>query len=200
MQRLLLAFRKDGFGQVTMIGLADACNLTRRALYNHFSSKEDAFRGAIRWNHVREIRAGWQAGQAKLAEGGSALDVIVAILDARYGEAQRHLELSPHSSDLNVEAYRRCRDILEESAVVFQMGLAEVVVDLEKRDLVRLQPHQTAGAAAQLIADGARGVNLALPNQPANTLPERYRAMCAALIYGFAESSIVASAAAATPE
>jgi AcrR family transcriptional regulator len=194
MQRLLLAFRNSGYSQLTMIDLADACDLTRRALYNHFSSKEDAFRGTIRWNHVREIRTGWEAGEAKLAEGGSALDVIVAILDARYGEARRYLELSPHSSDLNVEAFRRCRDILEESALVFQTGLAEVVVDLEKRDLLRLRPHQTASAAAQLIADGARGVNQTLPNQTASTLPERYRAMCEALMYGFAETSIIAMA------
>jgi AcrR family transcriptional regulator len=187
MEALRLAFHNFGYGLLTMGGLAKACDLTTRALYHHFQNKEDAFRDTIRWNHVREISRGWEAGRQTLAVGGGALETIVAILDCRFGQARRDLELSPHASELNFELFRRCRDIMEESAAVFQTGLAEVLVNLEERGLLRLRPNQTPAQAAQLLADGARGVNQTLPSQAAATLPERYARMCEALLYGVAE-------------
>ena len=187
MQRLLQAFRDFGYSQVTMSGLASACDMSPRALYNHFKGKEDAFREVFRWNHAREIRQGWEAGKWSLADGGGAVDVVVAILDARFGKSHRHLELSPHTSELNVEAFRRCRDIMEEFAIVFQAGFAVVLKDLEQRNLLRLRPTQTAYDSAQLLTDGAHGVNQPMPKSPANTLPTRYRRMCEALMFGFAE-------------
>lgn len=187
MQRLLQAFRNHGYSQLTMGRLAESCDVTPRALYHHFKGKEDAFRETMRWNHEREIRRGWEAGRWSLADGGSAVDAIVAILDARFGEARRHLELSPHSSELNLEGFRRCRDVMEESAIAFQAGLAVVLTDLEQRGLLRLRRDQDALDAAQMLADGARGVDQTLPNLPADTLPERYRRMTEALVYGFAD-------------
>ncbi|WP_158814917.1 TetR/AcrR family transcriptional regulator [Methylocapsa sp. S129] len=197
MQRVRLAFLNFGYGQLTMGGLAKACDLTARALYYHFKSKEDAFRESIRWNHIGEIQRGWDAGRRKLARGGSAVEVIVAILDARFGETRRDLALSPHASELNFEAFHRCMDIIAQSAVVFQAGLAEVLADLEKRHLIQLRPNQTPADAAQLLADGARGVNQTLPNLPAATLPERYARMCDALLYGITEPAAKASRQAA---
>jgi AcrR family transcriptional regulator len=187
MQALLLAFLNHGYSNLTMRGLAQACDLTPRTLYNHFKGKEDVFREVIRWNHVREIRRGWEAGRWALSEGGSAVDVVVAILDARFGEARRILEASPHASELNYEAFRRCKDIINDSAIAFQADLAVVVEDLEKRSLLRLKAGMTSIDAAQFIADGARACNQGLPIQRALTLPERYRAICEALFYGFAE-------------
>lgn len=199
MQRVAQALLDYGYNQLTMGGLARACDLTPRALYYHFKSKEDAFRETLRWNHVREIRNGWEAGRAKLSEGGDALDVIVAILDRRFGDARRNLERSPHASELNVEAFHRCREVIEESAAVFQAGLAEVLIDLEKRGLIRLRPNQTPVVVAQLLADGARGVNQTLPTRTASTLAERYARMCEALMYGFCELPASANRRVPTP-
>lgn len=187
MQRLLQAFRDFGYSQLTMGGLANACDLSPRALYNHFKGKEDAFCEATRWNQAREISCGWEAGKWRLADGGNASEAIVAILDARFGEACRQLETSPHSSELGVETYRRCRDIMDESAVEFHVGFAAVLTDLEKRGLIRLHPNQSAVDAAELLTDGARGVNQTLPNISSNALVDRYRRMCEGLLYGIAD-------------
>ena len=178
-----------------MGGLANACDLSPRALYNHFKGKEDAFRETIRWNHEREIRRSWEASQWRLTEGGTAVDAIVAVLDARFGEARRDLELSPHSSELDLEAVRRCRDIVDEAAVEFQAGFAVVLTDLDKRSLLRLLPHQSAVGVAQLLTDGARGVNQTLPALPASTVVDRYRRMCEALLYGVTDRSAMLSRA-----
>src|SRR5690349_5443182 len=119
MARLHQAFLDFGYEQPSMVGLAKACDVTRRTLYNHFSSKEEAFRGQLRWRHAMEIAAGLEAGARVLAEGGSVLDIIVAIMDQRYGMTRRDLEKSPHAVELNYTAFRRCRDVMSQSATTF---------------------------------------------------------------------------------
>jgi AcrR family transcriptional regulator len=185
MARLREAFLQHGYERPTMIALAEACELTRRALYHHFSSKEEAFREVIRWRHGVEIDLGLAAGRRRSAEGGSAIDAVVAIFDARYGEARRDLERSPHALELNHEAFRRCRDVMSESAAHFQARLAEFLRECGR---LRLRPGFSFAEAAQLLADGVRGVNQTLPARSSSTLPERYRRMCEALLYGFAET------------
>ena len=101
MPRLRQAFLDHGYEQLTMIGLAKACDLSRRALYHHCRSKEDAFRAMLRWRHSREIEAGIEAGGRRIAEGGSAVEAIAAVFDARYGAARRDLERSPHALEIN---------------------------------------------------------------------------------------------------
>ncbi|MDR3372996.1 MAG: helix-turn-helix domain containing protein, partial [Ancalomicrobiaceae bacterium] len=71
MGRLRQQFLDHGYENVTMIALARGCDLTRRALYNHFSGKEEAFRAVLRWSHAIEIEAGIAAGERVLGEGGS---------------------------------------------------------------------------------------------------------------------------------
>jgi AcrR family transcriptional regulator len=187
MAKLRQAFLDHGYEPPTMATLAQACDLTRRGLYHHFRSKEEAFRETIRWRHTLEIAAGLEAGERRLAASGTAVDAVAAILDARYGEARRDLERSPHALEINREAFRRCHDVMSDSAAAFQARIAEFLRLLEARGLLRLKPSVTPEQAAQWLADGARGVNQSLPQRPASTLPERYRAMCAALLYGCAE-------------
>jgi AcrR family transcriptional regulator len=188
MGRVRHAFLDHGYDQLTMIGLAKACDITPRGLYHHFNSKQEAFREVIRWRHGVEIEAGFEAGERVLAAGGGVLDTIVAVLDGRYGETRRDLSRSPHASEINSEAFRRCADIMAQSAIVFQDRLAALLNDLAAQGLVRFRPDCTANAVAQLLADGARGVNQSLPPKPTDGLPERYRAMCAAILYGCAEA------------
>lgn len=187
--RIRQAFLDHGYDQLTMIGLAKACDLTRRALYHHFNGKEEAFREMLRWRHQIEIAAGLAAGDRVVAEGGGALNAIVEIFDARYGAARRDLERSPHASEINHEAFRRCRDIMVDSAESFQEELATFLRKLAERDLLHLRASYTPGDVAQLLADGARGVNQTLPPSPADTLPQRYMRMCAAVLYGCAQQA-----------
>jgi len=181
------AFLDHGYDQLTMIGLAKSCDLTRRGLYHHFHGKEEAFREMLRWRHVIEINTGFEAGARALSEGGSALDAVVAVFDARYGAARRDLERSPHATEINDEAFRRCRDIMGSSAIAFQERLAGLLAELAERGLLRLRPGRGFDEVAQFLADGARGVNQSLPPKPASSLPKRYREMCAVILYGCAD-------------
>lgn len=187
MVRLRQAFLDYGYEQPSMIGLAKACDLSRRALYHHFRSKEDAFREVLRWRHGFEIEAGLEAGAKRIAEGGDAVEAIVAVFDARYGAARRDLERSPHALEINREAFQRCHDIMSESAASFQSRLASFLGELAQRGLLRLKPGVGFEETAQLLADGARGVNQTLPLRSSFNLPERYARMCEALLYGCAE-------------
>jgi AcrR family transcriptional regulator len=189
MGRIRQAFLDHGYDQLTMIGLAQACDLTRRALYHHFNGKEEAFRQMLRWRHRIEIAAGLAAGDRVVAEGGDALDAIVEIFDVRYGDARRDLERSPHAAEINHEAFRRCRDIMAASAASFQEELAAFLRRLAERDLLHLRASYTPDDVAQLLADCARGVNQTLPPRPADTLPQRYMRMCAAVLYGCAQQA-----------
>ena len=187
MARLHQAFLDFGYEQPTMVGLAKACEVTRRTLYNHFSSKEEAFRGQLRWRHAIEITAGLEAGTRVLAEDGSALDAIVSIMDRRYGMTHRALEKSPHAVELNYTAFRRCRDVMSESATTFQDGLATSLAAMVEQKLLRLRACMTPVMLAQHLCDGARGVNQSLPAQPATSLPERYRQMFEVILFGCCE-------------
>jgi AcrR family transcriptional regulator len=187
MGRLRQAFLDLGYEQVTMVALAKSCELSRRALYHHFNGKEDAFRGMLRWAHRLEIEAGMAAGERRIADGGSPVDALVDIFDTRYGEARRKLETSPHAVTINYQAFRRARDVMARSAETLHTRLAAFLAGLCAGGHLALRPGVTCEALAQLLCDGARGVNQSLPPAPATTLPERYRRICEAILYGCAE-------------
>jgi AcrR family transcriptional regulator len=186
MTRLRQAFLDRGYEHVSMVGLAEACGVSRRSLYNYFSSKEEAFRGVLRWRHAQEIDAGLEAGRYAIAEGVSALDAIVAVFDARYGAARRDLERSPHALEINREAFRHAGDVMSDSAAVFHSRLGAFLEELAELGKLDLRSSFSPLEVAELLADGARGVNQTLPRRPASTLPERYRRMCEAVLYGAA--------------
>jgi AcrR family transcriptional regulator len=60
-------FVDHGYKAVTMGLLAEGCGLSRRALYNHFRNKEEAFRAMLRWRNREDFAAGAEASRAALA-------------------------------------------------------------------------------------------------------------------------------------
>jgi AcrR family transcriptional regulator len=189
LRKLQLAFFAHGYEQLTMIGLAKAADMSRRSLYNYFSSKEEAFRACVRWSNARDITFGQAAAADAKAAGASALEILVAYADARYGDTCRELSASPHALEINDQAFRRCRDIMIDAARAGQQRLAEILVDLQQAGLVRWREGYSAAQLAQHFSDAARGVNQTLPPQPATTLRDRYRAIFCALLGGLAESA-----------
>lgn len=185
-KRLTQAFLDHGYDQLTMIGLAKAADMTRRSLYNYFSNKEEAFRFVIDQSNVNAVNLGIEAGRTKLAGGASAVEIFTAVVDVRYGENRRNLMQSPHATEINDQAFRRCRDLMIESAISFQAQLAELIVELEQAGRLTLKPDFTPAGLAQLLADGARGTNQSLPPIAATALRRRYSAMMATLLFGAA--------------
>ena len=155
-------------------------------MYYYFSNKEDAFRAIIQFRNNEAVESGLEAGKAIRARGGSALDIIVEILDIRYGDTRRRVILSPHTVELNAEAFKRCRDLMIQSAIDFQGELEALIVDLGKSRLLKLNGRFTPAQIAQGLADGGRAVNQALPPIAAEDFSGRYRQMCEMVLYGCA--------------
>jgi hypothetical protein len=91
----------------------------------------------VQYRTNEAVGLGLEAGKAMRAKGGSALDIIAEILDIRYGDTRRRVIGSPHTVELNAEAFKRCRDIMIRSAVTLQAELAELIVDLEKSRMLK---------------------------------------------------------------
>jgi AcrR family transcriptional regulator len=144
------------------------CGFTQRALYYYFSNKEQAFRAALADRNDEVVDLALQAGKAMRAKGGSALDILAEILDVRYGETRRMLTRLPHTVELNAEAFKRCRDLMIQSAVAFQSELEKLIVAREKSEAEVERPlHRgadiagagrwRAGREPELAADRRRG-------------------------------------------
>lgn len=184
--RLERAFLDHGYAHLTMTGLAKAVDVTRRTLYNHFSSKEEAFRFLIENVNAQAVEIGMAAGRAALTDGRDAVEILATILDTRYGNTRRRLATSPHAIEINDQAFRRCRDIMIASALGFQSELARFIVELETRGILLVKPDVGPEALAQLLADGARGTNQSLPPIDPAELHQRYHGMVRALLHGAA--------------
>jgi AcrR family transcriptional regulator len=185
--RLERAFSDHGYEQLTMSGLAKLCEFTRRALYHHFSNKEEAFRFSLRWRGELNIEAGMAAGRKMLEEGGSAVDILTEIMDVRYGETRRALSRSPHALEINDQAFRRARDIMVEAATDFQAKLSALLIEMDGMGLMRMKASTTPERMAQTLCNGARGTNQSLPAIAPEDLKEAYRDIIAAILFGTAE-------------
>ena len=75
------------------------------------------------------------------------------------------------------------------AATEFQKQVADLLREMVERKLFTLKPGMTYEELAQIICDGARANNQALPPIPIEQLPSRYRAMTRALLYGTVESA-----------
>jgi AcrR family transcriptional regulator len=184
LQRVNQAFLDYGYSGLSMVVMARTCGFTQRALYYYFNNKEDAFRAMIEYRNGQAIELGLEAGKAVRAKGGSALDILTEILDVRYGETRRRVMRSPHTVELNAEAFKRCRDNMIQSAIAFQAELEKLIIDLQNSRMLKLNGRFTAAQIAQGLADGGRAVNQALPPIEAEDFKGRYRQMCEMVLCG----------------
>jgi AcrR family transcriptional regulator len=180
------AFLDNGYSELSMVRLAKVCGFTQRALYYYFSNKEEAFRAMIAFRQAESIKLGLEAGRTMLAKGGNALDVLTRILDVRYGDTRRRVIRSPHTVELNAEAFKRCRDLMIKSAIAFQTDLENVIADLQASRMLKLNHRFTPAQIAQALADGGRAVNQALPPIASEDYSARYRQICEMVLYGCA--------------
>lgn len=188
LERIDNAFLSYGYGALSMLGLAKACDLSARALYYYFQNKEEAFRASVQYSNDVGLNAGFAAGRAERAKGGTALDVLSEILNVRYGMVRRRANASPHVVELNSEVFKRCNDIVTAVALYFEAELAKVISELHKARLLALRADLSPDQAAWALANGARGVNQRLPPLAPDDLAESYREMCRFILYGCADT------------
>jgi AcrR family transcriptional regulator len=184
--RVREAFDRYGYTALTMSVLAQACGLTRRGLYHHFSNKEDAFRAALWLENIQRLADGTRAARETLDGGGSALDVVAVLLDVRFGVTRRRLAQSPHAKEINDVAFL----VAEEMMMFVAARINEILADLLKELVALRRLSINAGVTpeylAGLLSDGARGVNQARPPIASEKLAQRYRDMSAAILFGCA--------------
>lgn len=189
------AFLEHGYAALTMIDLAKHCGLSRRGLYNHFKSKDEVFRASISLRNAMAVANGDNAGTEALNRGGSAVDVISAWLDARFGQTRRAIGLTPHGKELNDAAFRVAMDIMIEVSYFSNRKLSELITDLCTRGLLVLRQGFTADRVGRLLGDGARGVNQARPPIPNDEIAGRYRDLVEVILFGCAAPNAAASPA-----
>ena len=187
------AFISHGYSGLTMERIAECCNFSRRALYFYFSSKSEAFRASVQFRNDLGLSTGFAAGRKRRSEGGSALDIFSAIINARFGDLRRVVHASPHLVELNAEVFARCNDIVKKIAASFETELTRLIIETQRDSLLRLRADVTAEQVAQALSNGARGVNQRLPAVAPNELEDRYRDMCRFILYGCAEMPIARS-------
>jgi AcrR family transcriptional regulator len=180
------AFLEHGYG-LSMRELAKACDLSPRALYYYFSSKEEAFRAMVRFGNESRLDTCFVAGRKRLAEGGSVLDVIAEVIDVRYGDTRRQSNASQHLIELNAEVFRRCVDIVVEVTHLFEMELAKLIDELQQAGRLRLRAGVAPEHLSKALANGARGINQRAPAAAPDEFAGLYREMCGFLLYGSAE-------------
>jgi AcrR family transcriptional regulator len=187
-QKVRDLFLSQGYHALTMTGIADACGLTRRALYYHFHGKEELLRALlILGNRMARDNADW-AAQKSLARGAVALDVLAEWLDTRFGNTRRQIGRTPHGDELNQVAFSIGNDIMIEVSLETNARLAALLDELCRRGKLALQPGRTTQQLAEIIGDGARGVNQQRPPIPPGEIAPRYRRMTEAILYGCARA------------
>ena len=183
-------FLAQGYKALTMEKLAEACNLSRRALYFYFGSKAEAFRAIVLFRNQVALDTSFAAGRKRWFNGGNALEIFAEIINIRYGDTRRIANASGHVVELNAEVFTRCNDIVRDVALVFEADLAKLTIELQGAGLLQLRADVTAEQLSRTLANGARGVNQRLPAVAPQELADRYREMCRFILYGCAELTV----------
>lgn len=184
--RVREAFDRYGYTALSMSVLAQACGLTRRGLYHHFGNKEEAFRAALWLENIERLAEGTRAARDVLESGASALDVVAALLDVRFGVTRRRLAESPHAKEINDMAFLIAEDMMMYAAARINEILTGILQELVALGRLRINADVAPDHLASLLTDGARGVNQARPAIPPEKLAQRYRDMSAAILFGCA--------------
>jgi AcrR family transcriptional regulator len=184
--RISEIFLEYGCDAMTMSDLAGHCQMTRRGLYHHFSSKDEAFRETIRLGNERTRRESLNEGERLITEGAGLLDVVTGVLDVRYGETRRRLARSPFAYEVNDYAFRICRSVMIEAAGLFQADFVKLLERTADAGLLRLTGDVSLESLVQLLCDGARGTNQSFFAPAPVDIRDRYRQMSRAILYGCA--------------
>lgn len=187
LQRVRAAFLEHGVAGLTMVQLARSAGVTRRTLYNYFSSRDDALRQVFRDFISNLSDAALARGRALEAEDACVLDIVAAMLDIRFGNIWRGTLPSPHVDELRGAVFHLCRDDMVRLAAEFLDEMTQVIARFVAAGRLKLKPGLSPARVAQMLTDAARGVNQVYPSTDLDTLYDQYRDTCQAILYGYAE-------------
>ncbi len=165
-----------------MDDIAREAELSRTALYQHFTNKEEIFRALAASLYHRALKAAGDAARADEA----IEERIFHVLDAKMGFFYELLQGSEHGLELLDDGNRLCGDVTADAGRRYRRVLVGVIRDGETRGELSLQRVGLApDSAAQFFVDCAEG----LVGQGARPTPGQYRArlrqLVDALVAGF---------------
>lgn len=148
-------FVKYGFNRTSMSDIADAAELSRTALYNHFKNKKIIFKAVcLRLNQqvLSDVKAAMSIKEI-------SLEKLQAVISARLSWAFTLLHDSEHGRELIDEKNKICGEIGAEVNQEFQKYIASLLRDANKHGLLNLKAQKTRpDFAAELLIDSAFGV------------------------------------------
>jgi AcrR family transcriptional regulator len=181
------AFHDHGYDRITMTAIAGACGFSRRALYHHYSSKEEAFRDVVIFGNVRGMKNGAEAAELAFGRGDNAIEVIHALLNTRFGDMRRTVSHSPHVQALTDAVSRLCGDIVDDFAGRLHTESAALLQRLQANGKLKIRPDVSFSDLARMLAEGARGVNQTRPAPKESEFSPRYRSIIKVILRGSAD-------------
>lgn len=148
-------FVKYGFNRTSMSDIAEAADLSRTALYNHFKNKKIIFKAVcLRLN--QQVLADVNAA---MSIPDTSVDKLQAVISARLSWAFRLLHDSEHGRELIDEKNKICGEIGAEVNAQFRKYIASLLKDGNKQGLLNLKDQKVkAEVAAGILIDSAFGV------------------------------------------
>lgn len=182
-ERILAAaftcFSRYGYRRVSLEQIAQETGISRAALYLHFRNKEDLFRALAR-QLLEEAQA---AVEAAVKQPAPAIELLIDVLDAKYGLLYERIHDSPHAAEILDENSRQSGDLMEEFRRRFLRALRACLARADAAGEIDLRAAELdAGEAAELLADAVKGLERPGSGGPD---PARFRRRIARLVRVF---------------
>jgi AcrR family transcriptional regulator len=140
------AFLRFGFERASIADIAAGAGVSRTAVYHYFASKDEVLCAVVDEMHAATA----QASRTVLDEQHAIGDVLIGLLDAKFGRTLALLHESPHGAELIDATHRLTGPATRIADAAFQALVVEALVqDGRKTD---------ADAVADTIVAAAKGL------------------------------------------
>lgn len=146
LKEIVRVFAQYGYRKTSMRDLADGLGISRQALYNRFSSKDEVFG----WAADALLDEGRDQCLAALGHDGPVRDRILKAVDAWIGQHVDQMKASPHSAEIVTMVGDVSSAKADETNVAIRNAMADV--------LAAQKPKQEADALALTIHMAAKGL------------------------------------------
>lgn len=143
-------FLRYGFKRVTMGDIAEAAGISRPAVYLLFPNKEAVFKAVVR----KLNRHSLEKIQAGVALHASVAKQLLFAFDVWAVQPAEAIMQSPESRELVNSAYELAGDVVEESGLIFESLLMEIVKPALKN---KKNQSMSVKQVAHLMRGAARG-------------------------------------------
>jgi AcrR family transcriptional regulator len=162
-------FSHYGFRRTSMEDIAQTAGISRAALYLHFNSKEDIFRGLAMALHERSLAA----AETAATTAGPLTERLQTLLEAKLAAFVDIVYGTAHARELLDENSRVCGDISVEFRKRY-LALLKRVLDRAVRDgeIAPASHGLSTAGLGELLLDSAKGIET---SGSTPLTPERFR-------------------------